>query len=189
LVPPPYYIRPSQAGLLKYFHTLADTASVPLILYNIPYRTGIELELETIRTLAQHERVTGIKDCGGSAATTLNLIADAKLDVLAEEDHQILATLCLGGAGAIAAAAHIRPDLFVRVAQHMQSGELAGARQLFYRLLPMIQLLFQEPNPAPVKMALPMMGWMRDELRAPMQMASEKMREQLAHELKRLDCL
>jgi 4-hydroxy-tetrahydrodipicolinate synthase len=124
LTPPPYYIRPSQAGLLDYFHAIADAASVPLILYNIPYRTGIELELETIRTLAQHERIVAIKDCGGNPAATMNLIADARLDVLAGEDHQILSTLCLGGTGAIAAAAHIRPDLFVRVAQQVKSGQL-----------------------------------------------------------------
>lgn len=189
LTPPPYYIRPSQAGLLDYFYTLADASSVPLILYNIPYRTGIAIELETIRTLAQHARVVALKDCGGDPAMTLNLIADGSLDILAGEDHQILSTLCLGGTGAIAAAAHIRPDLYVRVAQQVKRGELNDARQVFYRLLPMIQLLFKEPNPGPVKAALSMMELLRDELRAPMQTASAEMREQLAGQLKQLGCL
>lgn len=188
LTPPPYYIRPSQAGLLDYFYTLADASSVPLILYNIPYRTGIAIELETIRTLAQHARVVALKDCGGDPAMTLNLIADGSLDILAGEDHQILSTLCLGGTGAIAAAAHIRPDLYVRVAQQVKLGELNDARQVFYRLLPMIQLLFKEPNPGPVKAALSMMELLRDELRAPMQTASADMREQLAGQLKQLGC-
>ena len=188
LTPPPYYIRPSQAGLLDYFYTLADASSVPLILYNIPYRTGIAIELETLRTLAQHARVVALKDCGGDPAMTLNLIADGSLDILAGEDHQILSTLCLGGTGAIAAAAHIQPDLYVRVAQQVKLGELNDARQVFYRLLPMIQLLFKEPNPGPVKAALSMMELLRDELRAPMQTASAEMREQLAGQLKQLGC-
>ena len=161
---------------------------MPLILYNIPYRTGIAIELETIRTLAQHARVVALKDCGGDPAMTLNLIADGRLDILAGEDHQILSTLCLGGTGAIAAAAHIRPDLYVRVAQQVKLGELNDARQVFYRLLPMIQLLFKEPNPGPVKAALSMMELLRDELRAPMQTASAEMREQLAGQLKQLGC-
>jgi 4-hydroxy-tetrahydrodipicolinate synthase len=189
LVPAPYYIRPSQAGLLQYFRILAEAASVPIILYNIPYRTGAAMELDTIRALAQHERVVAIKDCGGDPALTMQLIADADLNVLAGEDAQIFSTLCLGGTGAIAASAHIRTDLFVRMAHLVQAGELAEARKIFYVLLPMIQTLFEEPNPGPLKAALEKMGLMRDELRAPMQTASETIRMRLAHELDRLECL
>jgi len=187
LVTPPYYIRPSQAGLIDYFERLANAASVPLILYNIPYRTGVNIELQTFRTLAQHERIVAIKDCGGDAAVTMQLIADGALDVLTGEDQQIFSTLCLGGAGAITAAAHIRPDLYVQIAQLVQSEKLDEARQLFYRLLPLIQLLFTEPNPALIKAALAMQGVIRDECRAPMQAATAAMREQLACELKRLE--
>lgn len=188
LAPPPYYIRPSQQGLVDYFNTLADAATAPLILYNIPYRTGVNLELETIRTIAQHERVTAIKDCGGDQKATMHLIADGKIDVLAGKDHQMFSTLCLGGSGAIAASAHIRPDLFVRMVQLVQDGELAQARKIFYRLLPMIELLFEEPNPAPLKAAFALMESMRDELRPPMQTASSDIRERLARELTRLEC-
>lgn len=188
LVPPPCYIRPSQQGLVKYFGLLAEAASVPLVIYNIPYRTGVTIELDTMRTIARHERVAAIKDCSGNQAMTMQLIADARPAVLAGEDQQILSTLCLGGAGAIAASAHIRPDLFVRMAQLVQSGELDAARKIFYRLLPLIQLLFEESNPAPLKAALAMMGLMRDELRAPMEVASAPMKERLADQLKQLDC-
>jgi 4-hydroxy-tetrahydrodipicolinate synthase len=187
LVPPPYYIRPSQAGLVEYFEQLANASSVPLILYNIPYRTGVNLTLDTIRTLAQHPRIVAIKDCGGDAVATMQLIADGQLDVLAGEDHQIFSTLCLGGAGAITAAAHIRSDLYVRMAQLVRSNKIEEARKIFYQLLPLIRLLFQEPNPALIKAALCMMGWMRDELRPPMQVASSTLRAQLAGELKKID--
>jgi 4-hydroxy-tetrahydrodipicolinate synthase len=186
LVPAPYFIRPSQAGLVEFFRVLADAATVPIILYNIPYRTGVAMELETIRTIARHERVVAIKDCGGDPALTMQLIADAKLDVLAGEDAQIFSTLCMGGAGAIIASAHLRPDLFVRLAQLIQAGELDQARKIFYGLLPMIQRLFEEPNPAPLKAALSIMGSMTDELRAPMQTASATMRENLTCELARI---
>ncbi len=188
LVPPPYYIRPSQAALVAYFKTLADAAAVPLIVYNIPYRTGVAMELATLRAIAEHPRVTAIKDCGGDAALTMQLIADGKLAVLAGEDQQILSTLCLGGSGAIAASAHLRPDLFARLPQLVRSGQLEEARSVFYRLLPMIHRVFEEPNPAPLKAALGMLGHMRDELRAPMLTASPGMRELLAAELKRLEC-
>lgn len=186
LVPSPYFIRPSQSGLVEFFTTLADAASAPLIIYNIPYRTGVAMELETIRAIARHERVVAIKDCGGNPTLTMQLIADAKLDVLAGEDQQIFSTLCLGGAGAIAASAHLCTDSFVRLAQLVQTGELDEARKIFYGLLPLIQRLFEEPNPAPLKAALAMTGSTTDELRTPMQTASATMREQLAGELERL---
>jgi 4-hydroxy-tetrahydrodipicolinate synthase len=187
LVPPPYYIRPSQSGLVEYFERLANASSVPLILYNIPYRTGVNMSLDTIRAVARHPRIVAIKDCGGDAMVTMQLIADSKLDVLAGEDQQIFSTLCLGGAGAITAAAHIRPDLYVRLHQLILSNGIGEARKLFYQLLPLIQLLFQEPNPALIKAALSMMGWMHEELRPPMQTASSALREQLALELKRIN--
>lgn len=189
LTPPPYYIRPSQAGVIDYFKILADAATVPMILYNIPYRTGIGIECDTFNVLAQHERIVALKDCGGDQSLTMRLIARAQLQVLAGEDHQLLSTLCLGGSGAIVASAHIRPELYVRLAQLLEAGELDQARKIFYRLLPMIRLLFSEPNPGPLKAALAMMGWMQDELRPPMQRASVSIKEKLRQQLTLLECL
>jgi 4-hydroxy-tetrahydrodipicolinate synthase len=94
-----------------------------------------------------------------------------------------------GGSGAILASAHIRPDLYVRLVTLVREGELEQARAIFYRLLPLIELLFAEPNPGPLKAALAMMGWTADEVRAPMQGASAQLRERLTVELKRLECL
>ncbi|CAN5153397.1 4-hydroxy-tetrahydrodipicolinate synthase [soil metagenome] len=189
LVPTPYFIRPSQAGLIDFFNAVANAASAPVILYNIPYRTGVAMELDTIRSIARHPRVGAIKDCGGDPGLTMQLIADAQLDVLSGDDQQIFSTLCLGGAGAIIASAHVRPDLFVRLARLVQSGELASARQLFYGLLPLIQRLFEEPNPAGIKAALAINGAIKDTLRTPMQSASSATRMRLASELERLALL
>jgi 4-hydroxy-tetrahydrodipicolinate synthase len=186
LAPPPYYVRPSQQGLIAWFNGLADASSVPIVLYNIPYRTGVRLELETIRTIAQHPRVVGIKDCGGDPMLTMKLIADGRLAVLAGEDNQIFTTLCLGGAGAITAAANIRPDLFVRMADAVMDRDLTTGRRLFYCLLPLIDRLFLEPNPGPIKAALARMELIGEELRPPMQPASAGLRSALAIELDRL---
>ncbi|WP_158938398.1 4-hydroxy-tetrahydrodipicolinate synthase [Burkholderia sp. S171] len=179
LVPAPYYVRPSQAGLTSHFTTLADISTVPLIVYDIPYRTGVRLDLATLLTLAAHPNIQGIKDCAGSLETTLALILDGRLSVLAGEDLNMFSTLCLGGHGAIAASAHVRVADFVAVYNDIKEGHLDQARERFHRLVPLIQALVSEPNPAPVKCALEVLGVIRQELRAPMTQATDRLRGQL----------
>ncbi|MGY3303135.1 4-hydroxy-tetrahydrodipicolinate synthase [Pseudomonas sp. PvR086] len=173
LVPPPYYIRPSQAGLEAFFKTVADASSAPTILYDIPYRTGIAFEQATLLRIVAHERIVAIKDCGGNPANTLALLSSGNVDVLCGEDNQIFGALCLGAKGAIAASAHVHPELFVTLYQQLRDNRLAAGRTTFFQLLPLIHSLFIEPNPAPVKTALALEGLIRDELRAPMQRSSE----------------
>lgn len=173
LVPPPYYIRPSQAGLEVFFKTVADASSVPVILYDIPYRTGVAFEQATLLSIVAHERIVAIKDCGGNQATTLALLASGKVDVLCGEDLHIFNALCLGATGAIAASAHVHPELFVALYRQIRDNQFATGRTTFFRLLPLIQSLFIEPNPAPVKTALALQGLIDDELRAPMQHSGE----------------
>ena len=180
LVPAPYYIRPSQAGLQGYFQTIADASAAPVVLYDIPYRTGVALTADTLLRLAEHGNIQAIKDCGGNAQTTRALIEDGRLAVLAGEDHQIFATLCLGGQGAISAAAHIRPDLYVALHRTVAEHRLDTARRLATALAPMIQLLFAEPNPGPIKALLARQGLLIDELRAPMLPASQDLAVKLA---------
>lgn len=179
LVPPPYYIRPSQAGLEAFFKTVADASSVPVILYDIPYRTGIAFEQATLLRIVAHERIVAIKDCGGNPATTFALLSSGKVDVLCGEDNQIFGALCLGAKGAIAASAHVHPELFVTLYQQIRDNQLAAGRTTFFQLLPLIHSLFIEPNPAPVKTALALEGLIHDELRAPMQRSSEATVERL----------
>ncbi|MFC7513828.1 4-hydroxy-tetrahydrodipicolinate synthase [Herbaspirillum sp. GCM10030257] len=186
LIPAPYYVRPSQHGIVSYFNAIADASTVPVILYNIPYRTGVAMELATIRSIAEHPRVAAIKDCGGDSALTMQLIADRRLAVLAGEDSQIFGTLCLGGAGAITAVAHIRTDLFVRMANAVAASRLDEARRLHFALLPLIDTLFAEPNPGPLKAALALLGLSSDEVRAPMLQASPTCKKEIAGLLARL---
>jgi 4-hydroxy-tetrahydrodipicolinate synthase len=177
LVPAPHYIRPSQQGLIDWFTSIADASAAPLVLYDIPYRTGATLERETLRTLAAHPNIVAIKDCGGDKARAL--IADGRLQVLAGEDAQLFGTVAEGGAGAIAASAHLRTEDFVRVVRWLREGRLAEARALWQPLVPLIELLFSEPNPAPLTAALALDGQMGETLRAPMTRAGDAVRERL----------
>jgi len=185
LLPAPSYIRPSQAGLVEWFAALADASAVPVILYDIPYRTGSRLDLETILTLADHPRIQALKDCGGDPAKTQALIADGRLQVLAGEDVNILSTVAQGGRGAIAAAAHLHTARFVEVLRRVQAGDMAGAEALWAPLQPLIEELFAEPNPGPLKALLAGQGLLRNELRSPMTSASAE----LVGRLQRLDAL
>lgn len=172
LVPAPHYIRPSQAGLVQWFTTLADHSSAPLIVYDIPYRTGATLARDTLLQLAAHPRIVAIKDCGGDAAKTLALLADGRLQVLAGEDLQMFATVAQGGVGAIAASAHLQTARFAEVLQLLKTGELLQARTLWQALVPLIESLFAEPNPAVIKALLAQRGELSADLRSPMVAAS-----------------
>ena len=172
LVPAPHYIRPSQAGLQHWFTALADAASQPLIIYDIPYRTGSQLALETLLALAAHPNIQAIKDCGGDAAKTQALITDGRLQVLAGEDAQILATLRMGGVGAIAASAHLQTAQFVQVLDWMRRGNQDQALPLWQPLPALVHAVFSEPNPALIKAALAHQGLVHNELRLPMMPAS-----------------
>jgi 4-hydroxy-tetrahydrodipicolinate synthase len=180
LMAAPYYVRPSQAGIVGHFTALADASDKPVVLYDIPQRTGVRLELDTLLTLAAHPRIQAVKDCAGSLDTTLALIRDGRLQVLAGEDMQMFNTLCMGGSGAIAASAHVRTERFVALYRALAAGALDEARRIFHTLVPLIHALFAEPNPAPVKASLALQGLIRDELRLPMTRASEILAQRLA---------
>ena len=179
LVPAPYYARPSQAGLVDWFGRIADIAAQPVLLYDIPVRTGVRIEPATVRQLAAHPRIVGLKDCGGSLRDTQALIADSRLQVLAGDDAQAFATLNLGGAGAIAASAQLRPERFVAMYDAVAAQRLVEARDIAHELALLIELLFAEPNPAPLKAALAQLGLIDEELRAPMTPVSAALRAQL----------
>ncbi|TDP74335.1 4-hydroxy-tetrahydrodipicolinate synthase family protein [Roseateles toxinivorans] len=187
LLPPPSYIRPSQAGLLSYFRTVADATPLPLVLYDIPYRTGVKIELATLLELAAHPAIQGLKDCGGQPASTEALIGDGRLAVLAGEDHQIFGTLALGGTGAITASAHLQTPRFVALVQSLLAGDLPRGRMLWRQLRPLIELCFDEPNPAPIKAMLARQGAVQNELRAPLQPASAELQQRFGHLLQDIE--
>lgn len=181
LISAPYYTRPSQAGLRLHFEAVAASTRHDILLYNIPYRTGVNMEPATCRALATHPRIVAIKESSGGQLDQLGeLIDTTPLRVLCGEDSLFYVAACLGAHGAIAASAHIRPDLWVRLFEYVQAGELAAARQVRAALLPLVRLLFAEPNPGPLKAALAMLGEMADEVRLPLLPAGEDLRDRLA---------
>lgn len=179
LVSAPQYIRPGQAGVRAWFETLADDSALPLVVYDIPYRTGTTIDRDTLLALAAHPRIAAIKDCGGDLGKTQAMLADGRLAVLAGEDLQNFSHLALGVPGAISASAHLRTERFVGLMTAMAGGQLPEARQLWRELVPLIETLFSEPNPGPLKAALAAGGAMLDELRPPMQPASALVRQRL----------
>ena len=168
LVPAPSYIRPSQSGIREWFLAIAEASAAPIVIYDIPYRTGISIARDTLLSLAAHPRIRAIKDCGGDPAKTRALIADGRLQVLAGEDAQMFSTVAEGGAGAIAASAHVHTPRFVRVLQLRGEEKLSEARALWQPLLPLIEALFADANPGPIKALLAHEGLIADELRPPM---------------------
>lgn len=186
LVPAPHYIRPSQAGLVQWFTALANASDKPLVVYDIPYRTGATITLETLLTLADHPNIQAIKDCGGDASKTQALISDGRLQVLAGEDAQLFSTLALGGAGAITASAHLCTAQFVAVMRLLQRGDLQHARAIWQPLGPVVNAVFAEPNPAVIKAVLAQQGLMRDGLRLPMLAASSGAKDRLLAAMERV---
>lgn len=168
LVPAPTYIRPAQDGLLTWFTRIADASAQPVVLYDIPYRTGATLQLDTLRALARHPRIQAIKDCSGDAAKLRALLQGGELQVLAGEDLQIFGTLAEGGVGAIAASAHLQTARFAEVISGLRAGRLDAARECWRPLPALIEALFAHPNPACIKALLADQGELQDTLREPM---------------------
>ncbi|HSW07709.1 4-hydroxy-tetrahydrodipicolinate synthase family protein [Aquabacterium sp.] len=171
LLSAPAYMKPSQAGLLAHFRSVADASPLPIVAYDIPARTGVRIELPTLLALAAHPRIQAVKDCSSDAAAATAVLGDGRLALLAGNDDEMFAQMALGATGAIAASAHLRADLFVQLHRLLQQQRLHEAQALWRALRPLAQALFAEPNPMVVKAVLAQQGWLRNELRAPMQPA------------------
>jgi len=188
LVAAPYYSRPSQEGIRAHITAIAAATPHAVMLYNVPYRTGVNIDSETVRLLSAVPNVVAIKESGGGNLNQMmDLIRETPLQILSGEDHLIFTTLSLGGHGAISAAAHLRPTWFVAMYEATQQGDWTRARELSYRLLPLVRVLFAEPNPAVIKAALAQEGWISNELRLPMLPASSSVCAQVAAVLKTLE--
>lgn len=177
LVPPPYYLGPSQAGILWHYRQIAWATERPIILYNIPKRVGVTMTVETMEKLALLPNFAAVKECNPSVLSTLN--ARGHLTALCGDDLSLLDHWLAGGRGAIPAAAHVFPERYVEVMRLAQDGHVEAARELFEPLRGLIRLLFAEPNPAPIKRAVAMQGLIADELRMPMTPASRELSPRL----------
>ena len=179
LVTPPVYVRPTQDGIRRHVEAIVEAADLPVLVYNIPYRTGVNVELDTLQALARDARVAGIKECGGTLERMSRLVHETPLAVLSGDDNQNFAALCAGAHGTIASSAHVLPEWHVRMHALLRDGRLADARHIAVALQPLVAALFAEPNPAPVKAVLAAQGWCDDGLRLPFVPASDALRARL----------
>ena len=171
LISSPYYSRPSQRGLLQHFTALADRAAHPVLLYNIPYRTGVAIANDTLLQLARHPTIVGLKDCGAVREQSIDLLRQRPADfaVLTGEDAQYFDALSDGADGAILASAHLETAAFAEIGQLLAAGERNAARTCWQAIAGLTQLLFAEPSPAPIKHCLWRQGLIESpEVRLPM---------------------
>lgn len=170
LVVTPYYNKATQKGLIKSFTAIADASNRPVILYNVPSRTGVNIEPSTYAALADHPMITGIKEANSNISKiveTASLVGD-KLDIYSGNDDQIVPILSMGGQGVISVLSNIMPSQTVEICDRWFSGDLVGARKLQCRYLPLINALFCEVNPIPVKAAMAAIGWCENVIRLPL---------------------
>ncbi|MGF1628168.1 MAG: 4-hydroxy-tetrahydrodipicolinate synthase [Kiloniellaceae bacterium] len=182
LVACPYYTRPSQAGLIRHFTALAESASRPIVIYNIPYRTGVNLENAAMLRLAAHPNIVGVKDCSANAAQSFDLLRRRPKDfaVLTGEDAQFYSALTQGADGGILMSAHIAATAFAAIRNKLMAGDQAGALADWHELSPLPELLFAEPSPAPVKHWLWRLGLIDSpEVRLPMTGISEALAQRI----------
>lgn len=172
LLAPPAYVKPSQAGIGDYFTRVADASPRPLVLYDVPGRTGVRIETATLLALADHPRIVAVKDCSGDRAAAEAVLADGRLAWLAGNDDELFDQLARGAAGGITVSAQVEPARFVALHALLRACRLDDARRLWRALWPLARALFAEPNPAPVKALLARQGWLAEELRAPLCRAS-----------------
>ena len=170
LIVTPYYNKATQKGLIKMFTAIADASTKPIILYNVPSRTGVDIAPSTYAALADHPMIQAIKEASGNlskVAETAHLVGD-KLDIYSGNDDQIIPILSLGGAGVISVLSNPMPKETSRMCHDFFEGNIEAARKAQLDLIPLINALFCEVNPIPAKAAMAAMGYCEDYLRLPL---------------------
>jgi len=177
----PYYNKPNQEGLYHHFSSIADAVDLPIILYNVPSRTSVNMVPETVVRLAKIEKIVGIKEASGSLQAISKIIDNCGKDftVLSGDDPLLWPILAIGGKGVISVTANILPAKVAALCKAAAIGDIAGARSLHYELMDINDSLFIDTNPIPVKAALHLMGKIENELRGPLIKLSKDTLERL----------
>jgi len=192
LIISPYYNKPNNAGLIAHFSSIARCADIPVILYNVPSRTGQDMPLEVITELAKIENIIGIKEASGNPVKVSRIIENTMDDdfvVLSGEDGLTLPLMCMGAVGVISVVANVVPEKMVDLVNAVQNNDLKTAKALHYELAPLTRVLFSETNPIPVKRAMNMLGLANGRLRLPLAPLSRENEMVLEEVLKDLGCI
>ena len=188
LVVTPYYNKATQNGLIQHFTAIADAATVPVILYNVPGRTGCNIQPATVAKLAEHPNIVGIKEASGNMAQVVEIFARCgdKIDVYSGEDGLTVPMMSMGGAGTISVLSNVVPKESVAMTDACLAGDFAAAAQWQCRLLPLVNALFSEVNPIPAKAAVSAMGFGKENLRLPLTPMEDAARAKLFDEMRKL---
>ena len=192
LIISPYYNKPNNAGLIAHFSSIARSADIPVILYNVPSRTGQDMPLEVITELAGIENIVGIKEASGNPVKVSRIIentVDEDFVVISGEDSLTLPLMCMGAVGVISVIANVVPGKTVELVNAVQSNDLKKAQALHYELAPLTRALFSETNPIPVKKAMDMLGLANGRLRLPLAPLSREHEMVLEGVLKDMGCI
>lgn len=182
----PYYNKASQRGLVAHFTAIADAVNIPVILYNVPSRTGVNISLDTYKTLAEHKNIAAAKEASGNISAIARLIAECgdKLDIYSGNDDQIVPIMALGGKGVISVLSNVLPRETHEIARLCLENNCAEAARLSAKYLDLANSLFMDVNPIPVKEALNMMGISAGPCRLPLCEMEEAKKEALRAALK-----
>ena len=188
LVVTPYYNKATQSGLVAHFTAVADASNKPVILYNVPSRTGCNLLPQTVARLAEHEKIAAIKEASGNMSQVVDIFAQCadRLDVYSGEDALIVPMMSMGGAGCISVLSNVVPGLTAKMAELAMAGDFAGAAQLQCKLLPLVHALFSQVNPIPAKAAISAMGFGQEHIRLPLTPMEEPFRNTMLKEMRKL---
>ena len=188
LVVTPYYNKATQNGLIQHFTAVADASTVPVILYNVPGRTGCNLQPKTVAKLAKHPNIVAIKEAAGNMAQAIELIAlcGDEIDIYSGEDALTVAMMAMGAKGTISVLSNVVPAMTVEMTDAALAGDFAKAAGLQCRMLPLINALFSEVNPIPAKAAVSAMGFGADILRLPLTPMEPDNRAKLYEEMRKL---
>jgi 4-hydroxy-tetrahydrodipicolinate synthase len=187
----PYYNKPTPEGFYRHFATIADAVTVPVVVYNVPGRTGSNIDTKTQLRLAGHPNITAVKEASGLLAQVMDVLRDRPpgFEVLSGDDANAITFMALGGEGVISVAANQVPGPMHDLVAACARGDFAEGRRIHYRLLRLMTLNFVESNPIPVKASLAMMGLCEESFRLPMCPPTEPTREALRGALKELGLL
>ena len=169
----PYYNKPTQEGLYRHFMTLADKVDLPIVLYNIPGRTGVTMSAQTVARLAKHPNIVAIKEATGSLDMASEIMSECDLPIVSGDDSLTLPLMSIGGVGVISVASNLLPAQIKKMTQLAANGNFAEAAIIHRRLFPLIKSLFLDGNPVGVKHAMKVAGRDTGELRLPLWEASE----------------
>ena len=188
LVVTPYYNKATQKGLITHFTTIADASTVPVILYNVPGRTGCALQPKTVAALAEHPNIVGLKEATGNMAQMVELmhLCGDKIDIYSGEDALTVPMMAMGGKGTISVLSNVLPAESVAMTDACIAGDYKTAAAMQCRMLPLINALFSEVNPIPAKAAVSAMGFGEEHLRLPLTPMEDATRAVLFEEMRKL---